>query len=102
MIPERTMPPSALSYSAASIEDARMSSSPNKSSITLHGESTFEHVVRQLHLSPEEYVTSVELKEWVRKHKDSKYVPPYLLDLWGFQVDDELFGKTAQTLKRTA
>ena len=79
-----------------------MSSSPNKSSITLHGESTFEHVVRRLHLSPEEYESSHVLKEWVRKNKDSKYVPPYLLDLWGFQVDDELFGKTAKTLKRAA
>ena len=86
-----------------SIEQARMmSSSPNESSITPHIKSAFENVVRQLHLSPEEYITSVKLKDWVRKHKDSRYVPPYLLDLWGFQVDDELFGKTAKTLKRTA
>jgi hypothetical protein len=77
-------------------------SSPNESSSAPHGESTFEHVVRRLHLSPEKYSTSAELKEWVRRHKDSKYVPPYLLDLWGFQVDDELFGKTANSLKRTA
>ena len=77
-------------------------SSPNESSITPHGESTFEHVAHRLHLSPSEYATSAELKEWVRRHKDSKYVPPYLLDLWGFQVDDELFGKTANSLKRTA
>lgn len=79
-----------------------MSASRNESRITLHGESTFEHVVRRLHLSPEEYVTSTELKDWVRKNKDHKYVPQHLLDLWRFQVDDELFGKTAQTLKRTA
>ena len=79
-----------------------MSSSPNKSSITLHGESTFEHVVRRLHLSPDEYATSAELKEWVRKNKDQKYVPLYLLDLWGFQVDDELFGKTSNPPKRAA
>ena len=79
-----------------------MSSSPNESTVTPHGESTFEHVARRLHLSPEEYETSTELKEWVRKNKDHKYVPQHLLDLWGFQVDDELFGKTTQTLKRTA
>ena len=79
-----------------------MSSSPNESSVTPHGESTFEHVARQLHLSPEEYATSAELKEWVSKNKDSKYVPPYLLDIWGFEVDDELFGKTANPFKRTA
>ena len=79
-----------------------MSSSPNESSITPQVKSSFEHLVRQLHLSPEEYATSAALKEWVRENKDHKYVPPYLLDLWGFQVDDELFGKTAKTLKRTA
>ncbi len=78
------------------------SPSTQEFSITLHGETTFEHVVRRLHLSPSQYATSTELKEWVRKNKDHKYVPLYLLDLWGFQVDDELFGKTARTLKRTA
>jgi len=56
-----------------------MSSSPNESSITPHGESTFEHVVRHLHLSPSEYVTSAKLKEWARKNKDHKYVPSQLL-----------------------
>ena len=71
-----------------------MSSSPNESSITPHGESTFEHVVRHLHLSPSEYVTSAKLKEWARKNKDHKYLPSQLLELWGFDVDDELFGKT--------
>ncbi len=79
-----------------------MSSSPNESRITPQGESTFEHVVRRLHLSPEEYATSAELEEWVRKNKDSKYVPPYLLALWGLQVNDELFGKTVNSFKRTA
>lgn len=81
-----------------------MSSSPqpNESSINPHGESTFEYVVRRLHLSPEEYATSAELKDWVRRHKDHKYVPPQLLDLWGFEVDDELFGKTAKPPKRAA
>jgi hypothetical protein len=67
-----------------------MSSSPNKSSITLHGQSTFEHVVRRLRLSPEEYATSAELKEWVRRHKDEKYVPSQLLALWGFQVNVDI------------
>ena len=66
------------------------------------GSSSFEHVARRLGLLPSQYATSAELKEWVRKNKDQKYVPPYLLDLWGFDVDDELFGKTANTFKRTA
>ena len=63
-----------------------MSSSPNKSSITPHGESTFEQIVRHLHLSPSEYASSGELKEFVRSNKDHKYVPLQLLEAWGFDV----------------
>ena len=75
---------------------------PNESSITPEGVSTFEHVVRHLHLSPSEYATSAKLKEWVRRNKDQKYVPLYLLELWRFDVDDKLFGKTAKPPKRAA
>jgi hypothetical protein len=73
-----------------------------ESRITPHGESTFEHVVRRLGLSPSQFARSRELKEWVRKNKDHKYVPSYLLALWGFDVDDELFGKTSNPPKRAA
>jgi hypothetical protein len=66
------------------------------------GASAFERVARRLRLTPSQYATSAELKAWVRKHKDEKYVPPYLLVLWGFDVDDKLFGKTANAFKRTA
>ena len=79
-----------------------MSSSPNKSSITLHGQSTFEHVVRRLRLSPEEYATSAELKEWVRRHKDEKYVPSQLLALWGLEVEVKLFDEIKKPPKRAA
>ena len=75
---------------------------PNESSITPHGESTFEYLVRRLHLSPSQYVNSRELKAWVRKNKDHKYVPSQLLEAWHFDVNDELFGKTANAFKRTA
>jgi hypothetical protein len=73
-----------------------------ESSITPHGESTFERIARRLGLSPSQYASSAELKAWVRKNKDHKYVPPRLLEAWGFDVDDELFGKTADAFKRTA
>src|SRR5579872_3215224 len=66
---------------------------PNQSSITPEGASTFEHVVRHLHLSPEKYANSRELKEWVRRNKDEKYVPPQLLEAWDFDVDVKLFRK---------
>ena len=51
--------------------------------------SCFEDIVAQLNLSPTQYATSAELKEWVRRHKDSKYVPTALLDAWGFTVRSE-------------
>ena len=73
-----------------------------ESSITPEGESAFEYIVRHLRLSPEEYATSAALKEWVRENKDHKYVPSQLLEAWHFNVNDELFGKTANTFKRTA
>jgi len=79
-----------------------MPSPPTPESSTLHGESTFERVARRLHLAPSEYARSRKLKEWARKNKDHKYVPSYLLVAWHFHVDDELFGKIANALKRVA
>ncbi len=70
------------------------SPSTHEFSITPEGASAFERVARHLGLSPSQYASSAALKAWVRRNKDSKYVPAYLLDLWGFEVDDELFGKT--------
>lgn len=70
--------------------------------IAPQGSSAFERVARRLGLSPSQYATSAELKEWVRRNKDHKYVPPQFLEAWGFNVNDELFGKTANSFKRTA
>jgi hypothetical protein len=52
-------------------------------------ESSFERVVLSLRLSPEEYESSPELREWVLQNKDHKYVPPELLKAFGFQVNLE-------------
>jgi hypothetical protein len=71
-------------------------------SIAPQGESMFEHVVRRLRLAPSQYSTSAELKEWVRKNKDYKYVPSQLLEEWHFGVDDDFFGRIATAFKRTA
>jgi hypothetical protein len=46
---------------------------------------SFEEIVQKLRLSPGEYSTSLQLKEWVRKHKDEKYVPSDLLKAWNFE-----------------
>ena len=51
--------------------------------------SSFEQIVKALNISPEEYESSPELKEWVRRNKDHKYVPTGLLEAFGFHVNTE-------------
>jgi hypothetical protein len=51
--------------------------------------STFERVVQALNISPQEYQRSPELREWVRRNKDHKYVPTGLLEAFGFEVNPE-------------
>lgn len=75
---------------------------PNESSITPDGLTTFEHVTRRLGLLPSEYASSRELKAWVRRNKDHKYVPSYLLVTWHFDVDVKLFGGLKKPPKRAA
>jgi hypothetical protein len=52
-------------------------------------ESSFDKVVDSLKLSPEQYQSSSELREWVLQNKDHKYVPPDLLKAFGFHVNLE-------------
>jgi hypothetical protein len=49
--------------------------------------SSFERAVALLKLSPEQYARSPELREWVFRNKEHKYVPPELLLAFGFQVN---------------
>ena len=48
---------------------------------------SFEEMVRRLKLSEKEYRNSIPLKEWAKKHKDSKYVPQDLLEAWGIEAN---------------
>jgi len=50
------------------------------------GPTSFDEVVKKLRLSPEEYENSAQLKDWVQKNKDQKYVPPELLLAWDLEV----------------
>jgi hypothetical protein len=50
-------------------------------------ESSFEGVVRALCLSPDQYAASAELRTWVERNKDVKYVPPELLAVFGLTVE---------------
>ncbi len=53
-------------------------------------QTSFEAVVKELRLSPNNYEGSLPLREWVRKNKDQRYVPPELLKAWGFVVSGDL------------
>ena len=50
---------------------------------------SFEGIVKELGLSPEEYHDSVPLKEWVLQNMDTKYVPWDLLKAWGLAEEEE-------------
>ncbi len=52
--------------------------------------SSFETVVKTLGLRPDQYEHSAELKDWVKKNKDQKYVPQDLLRAWGFTASSEV------------
>ena len=51
------------------------------------GPSSFEEVVKTLGLSPNEYERSAQLKAWVQKNKNQKYVPLGLLQAWNMGVE---------------
>jgi hypothetical protein len=54
----------------------------------------FERRARHLHLTPEKYASSRELRIWCEENGNRVYVPEWLLQEWGIAVD-EVFGATA-------
>lgn len=50
----------------------------------------FDRMIRQLNLRPDQYIRSVELREWASRNKNSKFIPQHLLEEWGFEVDTAL------------
>lgn len=56
---------------------------------------SFEQMVKQLGLSPEEYKNSARLKDWVQRNMAEKYVPTDLLTAWGFEPDDAVNDEAA-------
>ena len=52
--------------------------------------SSFDSLVKSLGLTPDQYESSSALKSWVGKNKDHKYVPPDLLEAWGFKPSSEI------------
>ena len=43
---------------------------------------SFEMKVNELHLSPDQYLGSAELRAWSAAHKNTRYVPEALLKAW--------------------
>jgi hypothetical protein len=50
----------------------------------------FEQQVEKLGLRPSEYEVSSKLRTWCRKNAQTRYVPEYLLKLWGIRVKENL------------
>ena len=48
---------------------------------------SFDQIVKNMGLSPAQYLNSAELKEWVRSNRGQEYVPSDLLTAWGFEVE---------------
>ena len=46
----------------------------------------FERMANKLKLKPNQYLDSERLREWVERHRHSKYVPESLLKAWGLRV----------------
>ena len=47
----------------------------------------FELQARRLHLAPEKYASSRELRLWCEQNRNRVYIPEWLLEEWGIAVD---------------
>jgi hypothetical protein len=52
----------------------------------------FEIEVRQLHLMPEAYTFSAELRNWCAENRNRFYIPEWLLKAWNMSVNSDLTG----------
>jgi len=52
----------------------------------------FELRVRHLHLTPEMYASSRELRAWCRQNRNRIYIPEWLLEEWDITVDATFSG----------
>jgi hypothetical protein len=51
---------------------------------------SFEQIVKEYKLTPDQYTRSTRLREWARRNKNSKYIPEALLEAWGFEIESTL------------
>lgn len=52
----------------------------------------FEILVKRLGLTKREYISSTELKRWCEHNRNRVYVPDWLLEAWGMQVESIFSG----------
>jgi hypothetical protein len=52
----------------------------------------FEMQVRQLHLIPETYTSSAELRTWCERNRNIFYIPEWLLKAWDIPVNPYFSG----------
>ena len=55
---------------------------PEVRSLSVFSASSFEQMVESLNISPHEYRSSAELKEWVRQNKDQRYTVRIAKGIW--------------------
>ena len=53
----------------------------------------FEHIVGELHLQPDQYVDSKELRDWVQRNMRSHFVPEDLLKAWNLEAPTDIFSE---------
>jgi hypothetical protein len=47
----------------------------------------FEIAVKHLHLTPDNYASSIQLRRWCERNKNRCYIPEWLLKQWGILVE---------------
>ena len=52
----------------------------------------FERHVKRMGLTKPEYISSAELKRWCERNRNRVYVPEWLLEEWGLQVESIFSG----------
>jgi hypothetical protein len=65
----------------------RMFTNPGAYKQMVAAASSFDQLVESLNLLPHQYESSHELREWVRRNKNQRYVPTEVLNAFGFNVD---------------
>jgi hypothetical protein len=59
-------------------------------------------LVKRIGLTKREYIASAELKRWCERNRNRVYVPEWLLEAWGMEVDALFTGVVWDASRRVA